>query len=165
MILSIPPISPYAATKRAGELLCYNWHHLYNLSVVCLRFFTVYGPRQKTRSRHPQIQPLDYGRAAIPIFGDGATSRDYTYIDDIIEGVISAINFSRRGCHYEIINLGESETISLSAMLPICRLCPARKSSALLFRRWKAICLIPMQISAKQDKSLAIIRKYLSAKE
>lgn len=111
------PISPYAATKRAGELLCYNWHHLYNLSVVCLRFFTVYGPRQRPDLAIHKFSRLVMEDQAIPIFGDGATSRDYTYIDDIVDGIISAIKLSRSACHYEIINLGESETISLSAML------------------------------------------------
>ena len=111
------PVSPYAATKKAGELLCYNWHHHYRMSMLCLRFFTVYGPRQRPDLAIHKFSRLIRDSEALPIFGDGSTSRDYTYIDDVIDGVCSAMQYVRTGCHYEIINLGESETISLSAMI------------------------------------------------
>lgn len=111
------PISPYAATKKAGELLCYNWHHHYQMSMLCLRFFTVYGPRQRPDLAIHKFSRLIHDSQALPVFGDGSTSRDYTYIDDLIEGICAAMAYVQTGCHFEIINLGESETISLSAMI------------------------------------------------
>jgi UDP-glucuronate 4-epimerase len=114
------PISPYAATKRAGELLCHTYHHLYDLSVVCLRFFTVYGPRQRPDlAIHKFARLLSDGKP-IPMFGDGSTERDYTYIDDILQGIEGAIELSARTEPvYEIINLGESETTRLSRLIEL----------------------------------------------
>jgi UDP-glucuronate 4-epimerase len=90
------PISPYAATKRAGELLCHTWHHLYGLSIVSLRFFTVYGPRQRPDlAIHKFARLMAEGRP-IPMYGDGSTRRDYTYIDDILQGVEGAIEHTDR---------------------------------------------------------------------
>jgi len=113
------PISPYAATKRAGELLSHTFHHLYRLNVICLRFFTVYGPRQRPDlAIHKFVRLIDEGKP-ITMFGDGETERDYTYVADIIQGVVAAWNFSLRSKEpvYEIVNLGESQTISLKQMI------------------------------------------------
>jgi UDP-glucuronate 4-epimerase len=108
------PISPYAATKRAGELLCYTHHHLYGTPVSCLRFFTVYGPRQRPEMAIHAFSRLCLARQPIPFFGDGSTRRDYTYIADIIDGTVRALD---RANGYAIYNLGESKTISLSELL------------------------------------------------
>jgi UDP-glucuronate 4-epimerase len=114
------PISPYAATKRAGELLCHAHHHLYGTSVVCLRFFTVYGPRQRPDlAIHKFARLIAEGRP-IPFFGDGSTRRDYTYIDDIVRGVMGAIAHAVDGpAGFEIANLGESRTTTLSRLVEL----------------------------------------------
>lgn len=111
------PISPYAASKKAGELICHNYHHLNQMSIICLRFFTVYGPRQRPDLAVHKFTDLIIQGKPIPCFGDGTTSRDYTYIDDIIAGVVGAIDYVRRHHAYEIVNLGESRMITLSEML------------------------------------------------
>jgi len=108
------PVSPYAATKRAGELHCFTHHHLYGIPTTCLRFFTVYGPRQRPEMAiHKFVRHTLEGQP-IPFFGDGSTRRDYTYVDDIVDGVVRSID-SCEG--YEIYNLGESETTSLSELV------------------------------------------------
>lgn len=115
------PISPYAATKVSGELIAHTYHHLFGLSVVALRFFTVYGPRQRPDlAIHKFARLLRDGRP-IPMFGDGRTERDYTYIDDIIQGVTGAVAFLERSTEptYEVVNLGESQTISLREMIEV----------------------------------------------
>ncbi|MDI6447501.1 NAD-dependent epimerase/dehydratase family protein [Anaerobaca lacustris] len=102
------PISPYAATKKAGELICHTYHHLYDIGMTCLRFFTVYGPRQRPDlAIHKFARLIDAGEP-IPVFGDGTMRRDFTYIDDIINGVVAAID---RCAGYNIYNLGESRPI------------------------------------------------------
>lgn len=108
------PISPYAATKRAGELLCFTYHHLYKLDVSCLRFFTVYGPRQRPDLAIHKFARLMESQQPIPVFGDGSMARDYTYIDDIVQGVLCAIE---RCKGFTIYNLGESEPILLSELI------------------------------------------------
>ncbi len=109
------PISPYAATKSACEQLCYTWHHLYDLDVVALRFFTVYGPRQRPDlAIHKFTKKIEAGEP-IQMYGDGSTKRDYTYIDDIVSGIKGAINYNKTG--YEIINLGGGEPITLKRMI------------------------------------------------
>jgi UDP-glucuronate 4-epimerase len=112
------PISPYAATKRAGELLCHTAHHLNGLSLVCLRFFTVYGPRQRPDlAIHKFARLLREGRP-IPFFGDGTSQRDYTFIEDILDGVTGGLRLvGAADPVFEIINLGESRTISLTRMV------------------------------------------------
>ncbi len=108
------PISPYAATKKAGELLCYTWHHLFGLNTACLRFFTVYGPRQRPEMAiHQFIRRIDAGEP-VQMYGDGSTSRDYTYVDDIVDGIVAA---TERIQGYRIWNLGESKTITLRALI------------------------------------------------
>jgi len=111
------PISPYAFTKKAGELICHTYHHLENFSMVCLRFFTVYGPRQRPDLAIHKFARLILDGKPIPVYGDGSTQRDYTYIDDIIEGVLKTIEFVQERNKYEIFNLGESRTIMLSKMI------------------------------------------------
>ncbi len=111
------PISPYAATKKAGELICHTYHHLEHISMVCLRFFTVYGPRQRPDLAINKFTRKILADEVIPIFGNGSTKRDYTYIDDIIDGILKSIKYVSDGLHYEIFNLGESKTISLSKMI------------------------------------------------
>jgi UDP-glucuronate 4-epimerase len=102
------PISPYAATKKAGELICFTYHHLFDLDIYALRFFTVYGPRQRPEMAiHKFTRAIDSG-IPIQVYGHGKPKRDYTYIDDIIQGVLRSID---RVKGFEIINLGESQTI------------------------------------------------------
>ena len=108
------PISPYAATKKAGELLCHTYHHLYGLDVACLRYFTVYGPRQRPEMAiHHFFRSIHEGKK-ISIFGDGSSLRDYTYIDDAIEGTLGALS---REHGFQIYNIGESRTIKLSELI------------------------------------------------
>jgi UDP-glucuronate 4-epimerase len=108
------PISPYAASKKAAELACYTYHHLQGLDITCLRFFTVYGPRQRPEMAiHSFARRLKEGRH-IPMFGDGTTSRDYTYVDDVIDG---AVNAGERCSGYRIYNLGNSHPIPLKNLI------------------------------------------------
>lgn len=111
------PISPYAATKAAGELLCHTFSHLYDIRTVCLRFFTVYGARQRPDLAIHKFSRLIWEEKPIPVFGDGATRRDYTYIDDVIQGARAAIDYDKS--NYEIFNLGESETVELSHLIEL----------------------------------------------
>jgi UDP-glucuronate 4-epimerase len=111
------PISPYAATKAAGELLCHTYSHLYEIRCVCLRFFTVYGPRQRPDLAIHKFARLISEDKAIPVFGDGTTRRDYTFIDDIIAGVRAAISYDRSA--YEVFNLGESRTVELRELISL----------------------------------------------
>jgi UDP-glucuronate 4-epimerase len=105
------PISPYAATKKAGELICHTYHHLYGISVTCLRFFTVYGPRQRPDlAIHKFASLIEQGKS-IPIYGDGSMMRDFTYIDDIIDGTVAAME---KCAGFNIYNLGESQPISVN---------------------------------------------------
>lgn len=108
------PISPYAATKKAGELICHTYHHLYGIDVACLRFFTVYGPRQRPDlAIHKFARLIEDGRS-IPVYGDGSMRRDFTYIDDIVDGIVASID---RCIGYEIYNLGESRPISVADLI------------------------------------------------
>jgi UDP-glucuronate 4-epimerase len=111
-------ISPYAATKKSGELLCYVYHMLYDVNIACLRFFTVYGPRQRPDLAIYKFTKLIFNDEEIPVYGDGSTERDYTYIDDIIDGIVKTINWIKTGKgKYEIFNLGESNTIALEYLV------------------------------------------------
>ncbi len=111
------PISPYAATKAAGELICHTYSHLYDIRCICLRFFTVYGARQRPDlAIHKFSQLISEGKP-IPVFGNGTMRRDYTYIDDIIQGVRAAIEYE--GSNFEVFNLGESETTELSRLIEL----------------------------------------------
>jgi len=108
------PISPYAATKRAAELVCHTYWHLHRLPVTCLRFFTVYGPRQRPDLAIHKFTRLISDGKPIPVFGDGSTSRDYTFIDDIISGVMMALD---RCDKYRIYNLGGSSPVTLATLI------------------------------------------------
>jgi UDP-glucuronate 4-epimerase len=115
------PISPYAATKRAGELLCHAYAHLYGMSVACVRLFTVYGPRQRPDLAIHKFARLMSRGEAIPVYGDGSTERDYTYVDDIVDGIVGALDWtvaSEAGV-FEVVNLGESRTTSLTRLIEI----------------------------------------------
>jgi UDP-glucuronate 4-epimerase len=114
------PASPYAATKRAGELMLFTAHHLQALDVSCLRFFTVYGPRQRPDLAIHKFARLIAAGQPIELFGDGSTSRDYTFIDDIIDGVVAAIDEQGGGAAgYRIYNLGGSRTTTLLRLVEL----------------------------------------------
>ena len=108
------PISPYATTKRTGELLCYNYHHLYGLKTSCLRFFTVYGPAQRPEMASHKFTDLRARGETVPMFGDGDSRRDYTYIDDIVDGVTASLDLAPG---FEIFNLGGAETTRLADLV------------------------------------------------
>ena len=108
------PISPYAATKKAGELICHTYHHLYAMPITCLRFFTVYGPRQRPDLAIHKFARLIEAGEPIPVYGDGTMMRDFTYIDDIIDGTMAALE---RCEGYNIYNLGESQPISVNDLV------------------------------------------------
>lgn len=114
---AVNPISPYAATKAAGELLAHVYAHLYDLQILCLRFFTVYGPRQRPDLAIHKFTRLISDGKEIPVFGDGTSQRDYTYIDDIIAGIMGALEYDRT--RYEVINLGNSATVSLNKLIAV----------------------------------------------
>ncbi|MFQ6862916.1 MAG: GDP-mannose 4,6-dehydratase [Beduini sp.] len=113
------PISPYAATKKAGELLCYTYHALFDINVACLRYFTVYGPRQRPDLAINKFTRLMLEGKSIPMFGDGTTARDYTYVSDIVDGTIKSLNYvMQKDKHiYDIFNLGGSHPISLKDLI------------------------------------------------
>ncbi len=108
------PISPYATTKRTGELLCYNYHHLYKMAISCLRFFTVYGPAQRPEMAIHKFTDRIARGETIPLYGDGSSRRDYTYVADIVDGVVAALDAE---LGFEILNLGGSETTALSQLV------------------------------------------------
>lgn len=131
------PISPYAATKKAGELLCHAQTRLHGTSCICLRFFTAYGPRQRPDLAIRKFSRLLLEGEELPRYGDGGSARAYTFIDDIVDGVSSAPDFSRGSQgRYEVINLGESRTITLSEMI-----CAVGDS----FGREPRVRVLPMQ--------------------
>lgn len=114
------PISPYAATKRAGELLCHAHHHLHGTAMLALRFFTVYGPRQRPDLAIRKFATLMLRGEAIPMFGDGETERDYTWVDDITRGLVAAIHRTRSfSDEFEIINLGGNRTTRLRRLIEL----------------------------------------------
>src|ERR1700728_3083078 len=117
------PISPYAATKLAGELHCYTYAHLFSLPSVCLRFFTVYGPRQRPDLAIHKFTMLLETNKPLPIFGDGSTGRDYTYVDDIVAGVLAAmkmdLNTDAKKVPFEIFNLGNSHPVKLNELVEL----------------------------------------------
>ena len=114
------PISIYAATKKSNEVMTYTYHNLYNMNVIVLRFFTVYGRRQRPDLAISKFTKMMINSEEITMFGDGSTFRDYTYIDDIIDGIIKSINYLENNNNvYEIINLGNSNPITLKEMIAI----------------------------------------------
>jgi UDP-glucuronate 4-epimerase len=115
------PISPYAATKLAGEMLGYTYAHLYGLAVNCLRFFTVYGPRQRPDLAIHKFTALIESGKPIPVFGDGTTGRDYTYVDDIVAGVVASLDYEpapdAAGTRFDVFNLGNSHPVKLNELI------------------------------------------------
>jgi UDP-glucuronate 4-epimerase len=108
------PISPYAATKRAAELLCHTWHALHGMRVTVLRFFTVFGPRQRPEMAIHKFARLMVAGRPIPLYGDGTSVRDYTYVDDILDGVVKGLDHDEG---FGVYNLGESQTHSLDELV------------------------------------------------
>ena len=123
-------ISPYAASKLACEALGHVYHHVYGLDVVMLRFFTVYGPRQRPDLAIHKFARLILAGRPIPVFGDGSTARDYTYINDILDGILAC---TRADFGYDIFNLGESQTVKLSYLIELLESALGKK--ALIDRR------------------------------
>ncbi len=113
------PISPYAATKKACELLCHTYCHLQGLKTAALRFFTVYGPRQRPDLAIAKFTRLIEAGSTIPVYGDGSTRRDYTFIDDTVSGVLGALRWvtEQPAGTYDVFNLGESRTVALSELI------------------------------------------------
>jgi len=117
---ALDPISPYAATKRAGELLCHTFVHLYGLRIAALRFFTVYGHRQRPDLAIHKFTRLLASGERIERFGDGSSERDYTHVDDIVRGVVGAIEWTNTDTSgFEVFNLGESQTVSLGRLIDL----------------------------------------------
>ncbi len=111
------PVSPYAASKASAELFCHTYNHLYNLPIVILRLFTVYGPRQRPEMAiHQFVKQIEENKE-VNIFGDGTSNRDYTYVEDIIDGFMAALSY--QGSSYQIFNLGRGQTINLSYLVNI----------------------------------------------
>jgi UDP-glucuronate 4-epimerase len=120
------PISPYAASKRAGELFCYTYHHLYGIPITCLRFFTCYGERQrKDMAIHKFTWLIDEGKE-LTMFGDGSSKRDYTYISDIIDGIMATF---LKPFEFEIINLGDSQTVELRHLIDLIEQALGKKAN------------------------------------
>jgi len=119
------PVSPYAATKKSGELMCYTYHHLYDISIFAFRFFTVYGPRQRPEMAIHKFTRKILNGDPIEVYGDGSSSRDYTYIDDIVNGIIGSLDLVSG---YEIINLGNSYPVKLSDLVELIEEKSGRKA-------------------------------------
>ena len=120
--VELRPLSVYAATKLAGEMLCYTYAHLFALPVICLRFFTVYGPRQRPDLAIHKFTALIEAGRPVPIFGDGSAGRDYTWVEDIVAGVIAAIDYEPHaadGAPFDVFNLGNSHPVKLSEMVAL----------------------------------------------
>jgi len=126
------PISPYAATKLAGEMLGYTYSHLYGLPVVCLRFFTVYGPRQRPDLAIRKFTALIETGKPVPMFGDGSAARDYTYIEDIVAGVLAAVDYdtlpSSCSAPFEVFNLGNCHPVKLTELVELLERVTGRKA-------------------------------------
>lgn len=118
------PISPYASTKKSGELLCYTYHHLHKMDIFCFRFFTVYGPRQRPEMAIHKFTRLLHEGKPLQLFGDGSSSRDYTYIEDIVNGIVKSLD---RLNGYEVLNLGESRTTTLLELVNLIGACSGKK--------------------------------------
>ncbi len=119
------PISPYAATKKAGELTCYTYHHLYKMKITCLRFFTVYGPRQRPDMAIHKFTKMIANGEKVPMYGDGTSRRDFTFVADIVDGIEKALNACSA---YHIYNLGESRTIDLRSLINLIQECVGKRA-------------------------------------
>src|SRR6267378_4864542 len=135
--VELRPISPYAATKLAGEMLGYTYAHLFGLSVICLRFFTVYGPRQRPDLAIRKFTALIEAGKPVPIFGDGSTARDYTYVEDIVTGVLAALDYelqpSSGGVPFDTFNLGNSHPVKLIELVELLESITGRQA----IRDWR----------------------------
>src|SRR6266849_5241049 len=129
--VELRPVSVYAATKLAGEMFCYTYAHLFALPVICLRFFTVYGPRQRPDLAIHKFTALIEAGKAVPIFGDGSTGRDYTFVRDIVAGVLAALDYApgaAGGVPFEVFNLGNSHPIKLTELVELLEKVTGRKA-------------------------------------
>jgi len=120
--VELRPNSVYAATKLAGEMLCYTYAHLFSLPMICLRFFTVYGPRKRPDLAIHKFTALIEAGKPVPIFGDGSARRDYTWVGDVVAGVMAAIDYEPRpadGVPFEVFNLGNSQPVRLIEMVEL----------------------------------------------
>ncbi len=127
--LKTRPVSPYAATKLAAELMCYTYTHLYGLTTICLRFFTVYGPRQRPDLAIHKFTALIESGKPIPVYGDGSMGRDYTYVDDIVGGVIASLEYVPEiKMPFEVFNLGNSQPVRLSELIAQLEVATGKKA-------------------------------------
>jgi len=127
--LNTRPISPYAATKLAAELMCYTYAHLYGLTILCLRFFTVYGPRQRPDLAIHKFTALIEAGKPIPVYGDGSMGRDYTYVDDIVSGVIASLGYTPQPkLPFEVFNLGNSHPVRLVELIAQLEVATGKKA-------------------------------------
>ena len=131
--VELRPVSPYAATKLAGEMLAYTYAHLFGLQVICLRFFTVYGPRQRPDLAIRKFTELLEAGKPLPVFGDGSTARDYTYVDDIVAGILASLDpnlqFPLGGPPFEVFNLGNSHPVKLTELIELLEKVTGRKAT------------------------------------
>jgi UDP-glucuronate 4-epimerase len=130
--MNLQPISPYAATKIAGEMLCCTYAHLYPMSMICLRFFTVYGPRQRPDLAIHKFTALIEAGKPVPVYGDGSAGRDYTFVTDVVAGVFGALEFTppvTNGARFEIFNLGNSHPVTLNEMIAAIEQVIGRKAN------------------------------------
>ncbi|PYT97122.1 MAG: epimerase [Acidobacteria bacterium] len=131
--VELRPLSPYAATKLAGEMLAYTYAHLFGLQVICLRFFTVYGPRQRPDLAIRKFTELLEAGKPLPIFGDGSMARDYTYVDDVVAGILASIDLKFRlpsnGAPFEVFNLGNSHPVKLTELIELLENVTGRKAT------------------------------------
>ena len=164
------PISPYACTKKAVEMLCYTYHHLYDIPIVCLRFFTVYGPRQRPDLAIYKFFMKILNNEAIEVYGDGTTSRDYTYIDDIINAIIKV---SKKKFQYEIFNIGSDTPVCLIDLIKMIEKITSKQAQIVykdippgdVKRTWaditKAKEMLDYNPKITMEEGLAIFKDYL----
>jgi len=129
--VELRPISPYAATKLAGEMLAFTYAYLFGITTLCLRFFTVYGPRQRPDLAIHKFTALIEAGKSIPVYGDGSAGRDYTYIDDIVAGVMSSLGYKpplTNGAPYDVLNLGNSQPVNLNELIELLESVTGRKA-------------------------------------
>ena len=130
--MNLRPISPYAATKISGEMLCCTYAHLYPISTICLRLFTVYGPRQRPDLAVHKFTALIEAGKPIPVYGDGSAGRDYTYVTDVVSGIFGALEYMppvTNGARFEIFNLGNSHPVTLNEMIAAIEKATGRKAN------------------------------------
>lgn len=127
--LNLRPISPYAATKLAAELMCSTYTHLYGLTIVCLRFFTVYGPRQRPDLAIHKFTALIESGKRIPVYGEGSMGRDYTYVEDIVAGVVASLEYAPdREARFNIFNLGNCHPVRLTELIGLLEKATGKKA-------------------------------------